>query len=362
MPTGRLPIEAAAPARVVLAGRELVSWAGCDYLGYARDPLVRAAAAEGLLRYGLSSSGSRETTGNTLVHDAFEPRLAAFLGLEDAHLVPDGYLSNLCLLQGLAGAGRRALVDRECHVSVRDALAACGLETRDYDLCDAASARAAARGWDHGFHIVTDGCYPVMKGVAPLPELLALLPADGHLVVDDCHGLGVLGARGAGAHEHHGVVDARLVVTGTLSKSLGAFGGFVAGSRAVVERVRARSRAYAGSTPVPPACVLAAQAALDDLQDGVRLARLRANIGKTRDALRRVGLPAHDLPLPVQAFTLASHEAMEEAYQRLLARGLLVPYVRYPDSLGGYFRLATSAAHSEQDHALLERGLREALA
>jgi 7-keto-8-aminopelargonate synthetase-like enzyme len=113
---------------------------------------------------------------------------------------------------------------------------------------------------------------------------------------------------------------------------------------------------------VPPACVLAAQAALDDLRDGVRLAGLRANIVRTREVLRRVGLPAHDLPLPVQAFTLPTHEAMEAAYQRLLARGLLVPYVRYPDSLGGYFRLATSAAHAEEDHALLERGLREALA
>ncbi len=362
MPTGRLPIEAAAPARVVLAGRELVSWAGCDYLGYARDPLVRAAAAEGLSRYGLSSSGSRETTGNTLAHDAFEPRLAAFLGLEDAHLVPDGYLSNLCLLQGVAGEIRRALVDRECHVSVRDAVAACGLEVREYDLCDAASARAAARGWEDGFHIVTDGCYPVMKGIAPLPELLALLPSDGHLVVDDCHGLGVLGARGAGTHEHRGVADPRLVVTGTLSKALGAFGGFVAGARAVVERVRTRSRAYAGSTPVPPACVMAAHAALEDLQDGARLSRLRANIVRTREVLRRVGLPAHELPLPVQAFTLPSHEAMESAYQRLLARGMLVPYVRYPDSLGGYFRLATSAAHEEADHASLERGLREAQA
>lgn len=363
MPTGRLPIDAAAPARATLQGEDLVVWAGCDYLGYARDPLVRAAAEAALARYGLSTCGSRETTGNTALHDAFEPELADFLGLEAAHLVPDGYLSNLCLFQGLAGRATRALVDKECHVSVRDALAACGVETREYALCDPGSARAAARGWDGGWSIVTDGCYPVMKGVAPLAELLALLPQDGWLVVDDCHGFGVLGARGRGTHEHCGVRDPRLVVNGTLSKSLGAFGGFVAGARGVVDAVRGRSRAYAGSTPVPPACIAAARAALQDLRgDGARLARLRANTERVRGILHACGLPAHDLPLPVFALAPGSHERMELLYQRLLRRGMLVPYIHYPDSLGGYLRLAVSAAHTASDLDALERALREELA
>lgn len=363
MPTGRLPIEAAAPARATLQGRELVLWAGCDYLGYARDPLVRAAAERALARYGLSTSGSRETTGNTSVHDAFEPKLAGFLGLEAAHLVPDGYLSNLCLFQGLGGHVKRALVDKECHVSVRDALSACGVETREYALCDARAAREAARGWDGGFSIVTDGCYPVMKGVAPLAELLELLPQDGWLVVDDCHGFGVLGERGRGTHEHRGVRDPRLVVNGTLSKSLGAFGGFVAGARDVVDAVRARSRAYAGSTPVPPACVAAAEAALDDhMRDGARLARLRANTDAVRATLRACGRRPHELPLPVFALALGSHEEMERAYLRLLELGMLVPYIHYPDSLGGYLRIAVSAAHGPEDLAALDRALREVLA
>ena len=367
MPTGRLPIEAAAPARATLQGRELVLWAGCDYLGLARDPLVQAAAQAGLVQYGLSTSGSRETTGNTCAHDELEPLLAAHLGLEAAHLVPDGYLSNLCLFQGLGSRVRRALVDKECHVSVRDALAACGIETRDYSLCSASAARDAAAGWDTDYSIVTDGCYPVMKGIAPLPALLELLPANGYLIVDDCHGFGVLGAQGRGTHEHHRVHDPRLIINGTLSKALGAFGGFVAGPQSIIELVRQRSHAYAGSTPVPPACVLAAHAGLRELINTAtlphgRLARLRANTERARAILRACGLAPHELPLPVFAFTLPTHDAMEQAYQRLLQLGMLVPYIHYPDSLGGYFRLAVSAAHTEPDFALLERGLREVLA
>lgn len=350
----RLALEAAGAARARVAGRDVATFAGCDYLGLAHDPEVGAALRAGLARYGLSAGASRATTGNTAAHEELEADLARFLGLEAALLVPDGYLSNLVALQGLAHRVRAAVVDREAHVSLRDALAAVAIPSAEYDFCDARAAREATRAaGGAAVAILTDGAYPVMRGIAPLAELLAALPPDGLLVVDDCHGTGVLGRRGRGSHERAGVADPRLCVTGTLSKALGAFGGFVAGTRALVGDVAARSRAFAGSTPIPPAVAAAASAAIRVVErEPERVARLRANAERARRVLRAAGVGTHDLPLPVQAWQARSPEAGDRAHHALLARGVLIPHVRYPDGLGSYFRLAVSAVH---DDAAFER-------
>ncbi len=360
----RLAIERAVAGAVKVQGRELVLFAGCDYLGLAHAPEVRDALRSGLDRYGVSASGSRATTGNAVAHDELERDLARFLGLEAALLVPDGYLSNHVFLQGIVHARPHAIMDREAHVSMADALASSGLASRTYEFCSARSAREAAREAPNGpLVILTDGVYPVMRGIAPIRELLEVLPPHGWLVVDDCHGTGILGARGRGSHEHAGVADARLVVTGTLSKALGCFGGFVAGSRAVVDDVAARSRAFVGSTPIPPALAMAGSAAIAVLErDDSRLARLRGNLERVRDLLRRVGVDAHDLPLPVFAWKAPTPDHGDRAHRTLLDHGVLVPHVRYPDGLGSYFRLAVTAAHDEAAIAMLEKALPSALA
>ena len=166
-----------------------------------------AALERGLREFGVSSSASRETTRQ---HDGAR-RARAGIGarssdVEAALLTPDGYLSNLVAAQGLADAIGTVLVDRECHVSVRDALAATGRGPLEYPLADAAAAGVLARelGGDP-FAIFTDGVFPVLGKFAPLRELLALLPDDGVMVVDDCHGIGVLGARGRGSVELAGL-------------------------------------------------------------------------------------------------------------------------------------------------------------
>jgi 7-keto-8-aminopelargonate synthetase-like enzyme len=364
MPAVGLALEGAGAGTVRAGGRDLTAFAGCDYLGLAHDPEVAAALRAGLAEYGVSAGASRATTGNARAHEDLERDLTRFLGLEAALLVPDGYLSNLVLAQGIAPECPAALVDREAHVSVHDALAAAGIRAAPYAFCDARAAAEAARGLAGArCAIFTDGAFPVLQGVAPLPELLALLPRDGWLVVDDCHATGVLGARGRGTHEHFGLRDPRLVVTGTLSKALGCFGGFVAGPRALVELVRGRSRAFVGSTPVPPALARAASAAIAVLERGPeRVERLRANVAAVRAALRRAGVAAHDLPLPVFAWKAAAPAEGRRVHEHLLARGVLVPHVTYPDGLGSYFRLAVSAAHDARAIARLESALLEALA
>ncbi|MBL8861875.1 MAG: aminotransferase class I/II-fold pyridoxal phosphate-dependent enzyme [Planctomycetes bacterium] len=359
----RIALEGAAAARACIRGRDLVAFAGCDYLGLAHDSEVEAALRAGVERYGISASASRVTTGNAVAHEELERDLARFLGLEAALLVPDGYLASQILFQGLACRDPAVIVDREAHVSIRDALAASSIQGRDYEFCDARSAAESARATgSDALVVVTDGAYPVMRGIAPLAELLALVPQSGLLVVDDCHGTGVLGARGRGSHEHAGIVDPRLVLLGTLSKALGCFGGFVAGPRALIDEVVTRSRAFVGSTPIPPALALAACAAIAILErDASRIARLRANVERVRAVLHSAGIGTHDLPLPVFAWKARTPEAGERAHAALLERGVLVPHVRYPDGLGSYFRLAVSAAHDDTALARLAAALRPSL-
>lgn len=352
-------IESATAPIVRVGGRELIAFAGCDYLGLAHAPEVREALRAGLDRYGVSAGGSRATTGNSAAHDELEHVLARFLGVEAALLVPDGYLSNLVFLQGIAHRKPRVLVDREAHVCAVDALAATKVASSAFGFCDAASAAAVRTTLDGPIVVMTDGAYPVMRGIAPLPELLALVPRDGWLVVDDAHGTGVLGAHGRGTHEHHEIADARLVVTGTLSKALGCFGGFVAGPRVLIEDVARRSHAYVGSTPIPPALAMAGSAAVNLVARDTRLVkRLRENTERVRAALRRIGIDAHDLPLPVFTWKTGTSEAGDRLHAELAARGVLIPHVRYPDGQGSYLRLAVSAAHDEETIARLETALR----
>lgn len=361
--TAARAIEAATATTVRVSGRELVLFAGCDYLGLAHHPRVVAALERGLCEFGVSSSGSRATTGNTTAHDELERDLARFFGVEAALLVPDGYLSNLVLAQTLPPEIATILVDRESHVSVRDALILAGRDVHEYAFADADSAREVARTHAHGgLAIFTDGVFPVLRTLAPLGTLLESLPADGILVVDDCHGVGVLGTRGRGSLEHAGIVDRRVIVTGTLSKALGCFGGFIAGSREHVERARTRSRAFIGSTPIPPALARAASAALAVVDDEPRRrARLFEHTSRVRALFKRLALPVGTVPFPVLALQLSPRARMERVHDELEAAGILVPCVDYPDGLGGYLRIALRADHTDSQVDALIEGLTEAL-
>lgn len=373
--------SATSPTSVVIGGRTLLSFGGCNYLGLAHHPSVIEALRSGLEPFGVSSGASRETTGNSTAHVALETDAARFLGCEAALLTPDGYLANLVIAQGLAPDHDLALVDDHSHASIRDALAASGMQVVPYEHTNAESAsrlladcqrdarregkRASFAGQGTfrplrthseglGLTIFTDGVFPSQKSIAPLRELAALLPPDrGVLVVDDCHSTGVLGPGGRGTCEHIGLADPRIVITTTLSKAFGCFGGLIAGSRAIIDAARERSRAYICSSPIPPALALAGSASIRELErDPTRLKRLRDNIARLRRHFSKLGLPAPAFDVPVFAFTLDSVERMEHAYKGLFDTGVLAPYIRYPDGMDdrrGYFRIALSAEHTGAD-------------
>lgn len=358
-----LSIERVSAVRARVSGREVAWFAGCDYLGLAHDPRVIEAARASLAEHGASCSASRTTTGTSPAHVELERAIARFLGVEDAVLAANGYLANSVAVQGLAAEIDLALVDPASHVSVKDALHASGVRVEELELSRAEDCVRSGRVRAERVAVLVDGSYPSRGELTPLAELGAWLEHGARvLVVDDAHGIGVLGARGRGACEHFGLAHERLVITGTLSKALGGYGGFVAGSRALVERMRARANAYAGATPIPPAFARAGLAAIAIVErEPERLARLRSNVDRLRHAWRAMELDVARFHSPVFTFRLANETATHAAHVELLEKGFLVPHVHYPDGLGGYLRVALSSEHDARAIDELARAVRRVL-
>lgn len=359
-----LPIESFTATTALVEGRELAFFGGCNYLGLAHHPAVRAAVAASLATTGLTTTASRETTGNTVGHDALERELAAFCGLGACTLLCEGYTANIALMAGLAPTHGVALVDAKAHRSLAHAAKAAGLLVLYYDHLDARQAIGLAR--EHaaeGVAILTDSVFAANGGVAPLPELLAGLPGGGTLVVDDCHGLCVLGRSGRGALDHFGLRDERIVVTTTLAKGLGCYGGAVMGTPERIADVRRHANIYLGTTPTPPPLVAGARAALCVLAESDALVvRLRANIDRVRGVLVGLSLPLPPPGVPILPFVLSPVERMERASQSLWNDGVLVPLIDYPGGPGlRYFRICVNAEHTPGQIDALGAALRRAL-
>ena len=354
----RLHVESSTATSLVLDGREYLAFAGCNYLGFAQHSKVIAAAAEGLTRFGISTTASRETTGNTAIHDLLEVDLALFTKQEAAILLAEGYTANFAVAQGLAPTHGIALVDAKAHRSIRNAATAAGMQVMEYEHLNAPSAAWLVRQYaDQGVAIFTDGIFAADGAIAPLAQLLAVLPANrGTLVVDDCHGFCVMGEGGRGLMDHCRIDDPRGCMTTTLAKGLGCYGGAVIGRRALIDTVRAQSDVYRRSTPVPTPIAMAARAALAVLRDEPQLIDvLRANTQRCREELGRCGVSVHQDPVPVFTFILdGGTERMVRVHERLHAQGIYAPLIEYP---GGpsprYFRLTVTAQHTPQQIARL---------
>lgn len=354
-----LEVERVSATKVVIAGRELTAFSGCGYLGLAQHPELVASATRELAAHGLGVAASRTTSGTSAAHVELEHALARFLGTPAALLSADGYLSNLLAAQALSAHVELALVMEGSHVSVIDAVHATFPQRATVrNVHDVRVAVNAASG--RNCALFTDGLFASARRVAPLAELVALLddPDDelAALVVDDAHGVGVLGARARGSCEHAGVAHERLLITGTLSKALGSFGGFIAGHARFIAHARAHSQAYAGATPVPTAYARAAQAALEIVErEPQRLARLRAAIARLRAGFVRLGLPVSEFDNPVFAFAPPDGVDTQRVHAALLRDGFFVPDVEYPDGLGRYLRVALCSEHDARAiDALLE--------
>ncbi|HET9391548.1 MAG TPA: 8-amino-7-oxononanoate synthase [Steroidobacteraceae bacterium] len=345
-------------------GRQLLDFSSNDYLGLARHPEVVAAMSDCAARCGAGSGASHLVTGHGAEHARLEEELANFTGRERALLFSTGYMANLAVISTLAGRGEWVLLDRLSHASLIDAGLLSGARFRRYAHADASAAEAALAGLARGAAVVaTDGVFSMDGDIAPLDALARSSRAhNAWLVVDDAHGLGVLGASGRGSIEYFGLDPDRVpVLVGTLGKALGSFGAFVAGSNDLIELLMQKARSYIYTTALPQPVAAATRRALQIAQrEGWRRDKVLALTARFRSAAARSGvelLPGAEPLTPIQPVVLGGSKAALAAQQELLDMGFCVVAIRPPTVPRGSARLRVtfSAAHSEaQVDALAE--------
>ena len=336
-------------------GRELVDFSSNDYLGLARHPALAAAMSECATHAGAGSGASHLISGHGAEHAKLEEELAAFTGRERALLFSTGYMANLAVITALAGRSERVLLDRLCHASLIDGARLSGATLVRYPHADAAeAARLLAADPGHTVLLATDGVFSMDGDLAPLPELARCARShDLWLVVDDAHGLGVVGAEGGGVLEHFGLgSDAVPVLVGTLGKAFGSFGAFVAGSAALIEFLIQKARTYVYTTALPQPVAAATRAALAlSRTESWRRERLRSLVSRFRAAAHALGVPLADSTTPIQPVLLGSAAAALAAQRELAAAGYWVVAIRPPTVPAGSARLRVtlSAAHTEAE-------------
>jgi 8-amino-7-oxononanoate synthase len=289
-------LESAAGPVVEMEGRETIMLGSNNYLGLTGDPRVMQAAHDALETYGTGLTGSRLLNGTIPLHLELESELADWMGTEDAIVSTTGYQANLGCIGTILEPGDTVICDSGDHASILDGCRLSGARLRPFrhnrmDKLETMLERAAGDGG--GVLVVVDGVFSMEGDVCDLPAIVELCGRYGaRLMVDEAHGVGVLGARGAGACELFGLEDEVDLRMGTFSKSLASCGGFVAGPADVVEYLRIASRSFIFSASGVPAAVGAALAALRIIRsEGPQLfERLLANAEYLREGLRQLGL------------------------------------------------------------------------
>ncbi len=352
-------------AEVAVANNaSLINLCANNYLGLAQDPRVRAAAHEGLDRWGYGMASVRFICGTQTIHKQLEAQLSTWLRLEDTILYPSCFDANGGLFETLLGAEDAIISDELNHASIIDGIRLCKAQRYRYknnDITDLEAQLKAADAAGARFKLIsTDGVFSMDGVIAQLDKVCDLAERYNALVhVDDSHSTGIVGAGGRGTAEHCGCIERIDVLTSTLGKALGgASGGFTSGKKEIVELLRQRSRPYLFSNTVPPMIVAGAMKAVELAAKGDDLrAQLRENMQFFRAGLLEAGfelLPGEHPIMPVMLYDAKPAVALAQA---LLERGVYVIAFSYPVVPKGKARIRTqmSAAHTRDE---LERALK----
>jgi 8-amino-7-oxononanoate synthase len=361
-------VEAVEGTRIQIDGKTLVNFASNDYLGLAQHPALAEALVRAAKQWGAGAGAAHLLGGHREEHEALEDKLAAWTRRKCALLFSTGYMANLGAMQALLGEDDLCVQDKLNHACLIDGARLAGATLKRYVHADAASAgRQLESSAGTAALLATDGVFSMDGDVAPLAQLAALCKAQqATLMVDDAHGLGVLGADGAGS-----LVEARLkqddapVLMATLGKALGVSGAFVAGSKALVDGLVQFARTHIYTTAMPPALAAATSAAIDIARfEDWRRAKLLRLVAHFRHGAKERGITLLDSRTPIQPVLIGASRAALIAAQRLEAEGFFVPAIRPPTVAQGKARLRVTfcALHEEADAEKLLNALARAIA
>ncbi len=328
---------------VNIDGKNYTAFCSNDYLGLANHPHVIAAFKNAANKFGVGSGASHLVAGHSHEHHALEEELAAFTGRERALLFSTGYMANLGAITALVGKGDAVFEDRLNHASLLDAGLLSGARFQRFlhndinNLQSRLEKTAANRKL-----IVVDGVFSMDGDSAPLPELAKLAQKNNAwLMVDDAHGFGCLGQQGGGSAEHFGLsVNELPILMGTLGKSFGTFGAFIAGSDTLIETLIQFSRPYIYTTAMPPAIAAATRVSLKILQTEIwRREHLQHLIEHFRKGAGKIGLQLTHSTTPIQPIIIGDEAKTLAISAALAKRGILIIAIRPPTVAVGSSRL-----------------------
>ncbi|HQQ62982.1 MAG TPA: 8-amino-7-oxononanoate synthase [Pseudomonadales bacterium] len=348
-------LESAPGVNVAVDGKPYLSFISNDYLGLANHPVLKKTLCDAADKFGVGSGASHLLGGHSRAHQQLEEELAAFTGRDRALLFSTGYMANLGVLTALLKKGDCVLEDKLNHASLLDGGLASGADFRRYLHADTSGLQTyLKRGKGRKTLVATDGVFSMDGDLAPLPALAALCKKhDALLMVDDAHGIGVLGKHGAGCCEHFSLSQEDVpVLMGTLGKALGSAGAFVAGSHDMIEMLVQFARTYIYTTAMPPAQAAVTRAALQLLQsESWRREKLQQNIIFFRQQASKHALPLLGSATAIQPIIIGSSDRVMRVDAQLRAAGFLVGAVRPPTVAEGAARLRITlcAEHREAD-------------
>lgn len=352
---------------ITINNKQYLSFCSNDYLGLANHPQLAAAATQAIATSGIGSGASHLITGHNEWHHRLEEELAQFLGRSRVLLFSTGYMANLGVVSALTDRHSTLYADRLNHASLIDAATLARAKCLRYQHGDMQQlAQLLRKNSGQQDFIISDGVFSMDGDLAPLDQLAQL--ARQHqacLMIDDAHGIGVLGENGKGCAEHFGLDEHDLpLLVGTLGKAFGSFGAFVAGSADHIETLIQKSRSYIYTTALPPAIAAASLASLHlILSEQWRRDALFENIAYFKSAAQRLELNLLPSSTPIQALIIGEPQHALKLSAQLEEQGILVSAIRPPTVPEGSSRLriTLSATHNKDDIDTLMKALQRYL-
>ena len=346
---------------VIMEGKDMIMIGSNNYLGLTSHPEVIEAGIKALEQFGSGCSGSRFLNGTLTSHVELESELADFLKKEDTVTFSTGFQSNLGIISAIAGRTDYILCDKENHASIYDGCRLSFARMLRYNHSDMEDLERQLKSIDtthSGILIVTDGVFSMGGDICKLPEIVALAKKYGaRVMVDDAHGLGVLGEHGRGTAEHFGLEDEVDIYMGTFSKSLASIGGYMAAKKEVCEYVRHVSRPFIFCASITPASVACARKALEILKrEPERVKNLKEISSYMRAGLKANNVNIIDSQTPIIPIYTYEDEKAFLACKLLFERGVYVNPVVSPATPVGQALLRTSYTathtHEQMDRAI----------
>ncbi|MBU2501371.1 aminotransferase class I/II-fold pyridoxal phosphate-dependent enzyme [bacterium] len=347
-------IESAQENTVRYKGREVIMLGSNNYLGLTNHPRVKEAAREAIAKYGTGCAGSRFLNGTLDIHIELEEKLAALVGKEKALVFSTGFMVNQGVLSSLAGRNEIIVVDRTDHASIIDGARLSFADVRKFKHNDMENLELVLKN-DVGMNklIIVDGVFSMEGDIARLPEIVELAARyDAVVMVDDAHGVGVLGDHGRGTCNHFGLTDQVHLIMGTFSKSLASVGGFIASDADTIHYIQHVARALMFSASMPPASVASVSAAVDVmLEETWRHEALWRNNDIMRERLDDAGFDTGPSETPIIPAVVGEDMMAFKMCRRLIDEGVFVNPVVSPavEQGNALIRLSLMATHTEDE-------------